>query len=110
LDYAKHKYQQTKKEQKQKSKTKQKETKSIRLSARIGDHDLAVKLRQAEKFLTKGHRIKVILILKGREKFHSEQGSAVINNFIKSLVSKSRIEKSPFRERNLIWAILTPHK
>ena len=66
MDYGKYKYQQFKKEQKQKKNTRQKEIKNIRLSARIEDHDFAVKLKQSEKFLNKGHKIKIILMLKCR--------------------------------------------
>ncbi len=110
LNYGRYKYQQIKKEQKQRLKTKQKEMKKIRLSARIDKHDLAVKLRQAEKFLTKGHKVKIILMLKGREMAYSERGFEVINDFVQELTSHYQNKEGPNRERNIIQMILDPNK
>jgi len=108
MDYEKYRYQQLKKEQEQKKKSKQREIKSIRLSLRIEDHDLAVKLRQAEKFLKKGHKVKVFLILKGREMAYAEKGLAIINNFTSSLQPLIKNQEGPKKERNIIQIILNP--
>jgi translation initiation factor IF-3 len=108
IDYGKYKYQQLKKEQKQKKITKQKEIKIIRLSARIDKHDLTVKLKKAEEFLTKRHKVKVILMLKGREMDHSEMGFNVIDNFTKSLEKVYKNKEGPKRERNVIEIYLFP--
>lgn len=108
MDYGKYKYQQFKKEQKQKKNTRQKEIKNIRLSARIEDHDFAVKLKQSEKFLNKGHKIKIILMLKGREITHSERGLNMIENFMNSLTDFFKDKEGPTQERNIIQVILIP--
>lgn len=61
------------------------DTKVIRLSVRIGWHDLEVRLDQAIKFLQRGHKLKIELILKGREKQHPEKAIEIINDFVKQL-------------------------
>lgn len=108
MDYGRYKYQQIKKEHKQKTKTKQKEMKNIRLSVRIETHDLTVKLKQAEKFLTKGHKVKVVLILKGREVTYTERGFEVINDFVNNLASYYQDKEGPIKEKNIIQIILDP--
>lgn len=110
MDYGKYKYQQIKKEQKQKKQSKQKELKNIRLSARIEDHDFNIKVKKAEKFLTKGHKVKVILILKGREAAYMDRGFELINEFANSLEKVYKDKEKPTREKNTIQIILTPKR
>lgn len=64
IDYGKFQYQQSRSQQK----VKKVEVKGIRLSLKIGDHDLEVKEKQIIKFLGQGHKVKIELRLKGRER------------------------------------------
>ena len=61
------------------------ETKGIRLSVRISKHDFNFRLNQAKKFLEKGDKLKIEIILKGREKRHPEKAKEIINEFIETL-------------------------
>lgn len=79
------KYEQDKKSHKQKMQQKKIEMKNIRLSFRISSHDLGFRLRQAEKFLNNDNKIKVELILRGRERQHQNKARDVINGFVGSL-------------------------
>jgi len=56
------------KKTKTKSKQKQTEIKGIRISMRTGQHDLETKIKQIEKFFGKGDKVRIEMILKGREK------------------------------------------
>jgi translation initiation factor IF-3 len=85
IDYGQFKYEKEKKAHKQKVMQKKVDTKVIRLSVRIGWHDLEVRLDQAIKFLQRGHKLKIELILKGREKQHPEKAIEIINDFVKQL-------------------------
>lgn len=64
LDYGKMMYQQSKKDKKPKGASR----KEIRMGIRIEDHDLQTKVRNAEKFLGKGHEVLFTVMLKGRER------------------------------------------
>jgi translation initiation factor IF-3 len=66
LDYGKYKYEQERKERKNKAKKVQ-EVKEVRISYNTGEGDWTTKLKQANKFLAEGHRIKLRLRLVGRE-------------------------------------------
>lgn len=67
-DYGKMQYQQAKQAQAAKVKQKKVETKGVRLGYRTEKHDLFFKKTQAEKFMLKGNKIKIDLMLRGREK------------------------------------------
>jgi len=73
--------------QQEKQKVKQKviDLKCIRLSLRISSHDLDVRVRQVLKFLEDGHKTRIELLLKGRERQHIDLAKEIINKFIAGL-------------------------
>lgn len=85
LDYGQFKYQKEKEARKQKAQSKEVETKGIRLSVRIGEHDLEVRHQQAKKFLEKGNKVNIELRLRGREKAHKDIAELVIQKFVEML-------------------------
>lgn len=66
MDFGKYQY-----EQKKKNKTKGHftETKILQVKIGTGEHDLALKAKQASNFLKEGHRVKIDLFLAGRAKY-----------------------------------------
>ncbi|MEK7615173.1 MAG: translation initiation factor IF-3 [Patescibacteria group bacterium] len=85
LDYGQFKYQKEKEARKQKAQSKEIEVKVIRLSVRIGAHDMDVRRKQASKFLDRGDKVKVELPMRGREKAHKDVAEGVINTFLTAL-------------------------
>lgn len=67
-DYGKYLYSAQKKERKIKVNTKITKLKEIQLGFNIATGDIATKAKQAEKFLKEGDKVKVTMVLKGREK------------------------------------------
>lgn len=92
LDYRKFKYQEEKDLKKQKARYKIIEIKGIRLSLRISEHDKEIRLKQAEKFLQQGNKIRIEMILKGREYQHRDLAKQIINEFINSLNQQLKTE------------------
>lgn len=82
VDFGKMKYEQEKKERKEKAKHKRMELKGVRLSVHIGDHDLETRKKQAMKFIEKGNKVKIDLLLRGRQKAHPELGEEMIKKFV----------------------------
>jgi translation initiation factor IF-3 len=83
-DYGKYLYREGKKE-KTINKQKSRELKGIRLTFKISEHDLETRVHQAEKFIKKGHKVKVELLLKGREKALQEFAKEKIEKFLEKL-------------------------
>jgi len=108
MNYGNFKYQQEKIFKKQKAQQKKSDTKAIRLTPRIGKHDLDVRLKQANKFLTKGDKVNIEVILKGRERQHPEIAKEVIENFIKQLKQELEIniEQEVKKQGNKVTAII----
>lgn len=92
VDWGKQQYKIAKQERIHKAQQKKIEVKGVRFTLRTDLHDLDFKAKQAEKFLKKRHKVKIELILKGREKAHRDLAREKINNFVK-IVSESFSEK-----------------
>jgi len=84
MDYGKYLYSLKKKERAAKTK-RTGEIKGIRLGFNISPHDMKVRANLAEKFLKKGNKIKVELILRGRQKALGEHAKEKINQFLEIL-------------------------
>lgn len=84
-DFGALKFRQQKQERKQKAKQKKVDVKGIRLSLNIGDHDAQIKANRAKDFLEEGHKVKVEIILHGRERQFRDLAIEKINQFEKSL-------------------------
>lgn len=84
MDYGKYLYRESKKERKQRA-TKTGELKNVRLSFNISEHDLETRVRSAEKFLKKDYRVRVEMVLRGREKALSNFSRQKISHFLEIL-------------------------
>lgn len=66
--------------------------KEVQLSVNIAKHDLETKAKQASSFITKGHKVKVILTLKGREMARREENKKSILEFLVMMEDVAVIE------------------
>lgn len=109
LNYGQFKYEKEKEMKRQKQALKQVEVKGVRLSTRIGQHDLDMRLAQAKKFLEEGNKIKVEIILRGRERQHVDLAFRMIHNFFNLLKQQLEVkmELTPSAQGGKIFTILT---
>lgn len=98
-DYGKFLYQKKKKDGKARSKQVS-EIKGIRLSFGISEHDMKIRAKQAEKFLSKGHKIRIEMRLRGRQKALQNFAREKIRKFLEVLkeVVPCKIERELKRE------------
>jgi translation initiation factor IF-3 len=106
LDYGKFQYQQEKILRKQKSQQKKIEVKGIRLSLKIGDHDLETKLKQTKGFFEEGHKVKVEVILKGREMQHADLARKVISDFLAGLHQEYIMDQPISKQGNKFFIVI----
>lgn len=96
IDWGKFQYQKTKELQKAKHRNKANELKQMRLGLRIGDNDFEIKLRKVRKFLEEGHKVRIVIVFKGREMAHKEIGFSMMNDkVIGTLGEEVVVEQSP---------------
>ncbi len=108
VDFGKFRYEQLRKEKEAKKKQKVIEVKEIRLSPNIDTNDLNTKITAANKFLTKGDKVKVTLRFRGREMAHMANSKHILDDFAESLKDISNIEKAPKVEGRSMTMFLAP--
>jgi len=86
INFDKYRYHQTKLAQEAKKKINKVTVKAIRLSVRIGQHDLEFKAKKAAEFLSEGHKVKIDIRMRGREQAHPELVFEMLKKF-QSLIS-----------------------
>ena len=102
VDWGKYNYQKTKQLQKQKKLIKTVDLKQIRLGMRIGDNDLEIKINRARKFLEAGHKVKVMLLYRGRENAHKELGFTLFERITQKLEDIAAVDQpAQLNGRNL---------
>lgn len=106
LDYGKFLYRQKKQDQKNKQKWKAPDLKTIRITFKIGEHDLAIRKKQAQKFWAAHHPLKVTLMLRGRENHYSELAMEKMKSFIESISDVYKLEWEIKRGGNIFSALL----
>ena len=106
-DFGEFKYKKKKQEKNQK-KHKTPSVKGIRLSFTIGEHDIKIREKKARNFLDNGDKVRIELILRGREKAKGKEAKQVIKDFIKRLDDIAKIESPPKRQGHKITSLITP--
>lgn len=108
LSYDKYRYHLEKQERQQRKRQKKIEVKGIRLSMRIGLHDLEFKARQADKFLSEGNKVKVEMMLRGRERANVAYAFGVLQKFLSAVSAAHLIEQEAKKMGNIIIAVIGP--
>ena len=106
MNYGKYKFEQSKKEKEAKKKQKIVETKEIRITPNIEEHDFGFKAKNARKFLENGNKLKITVRFRGREINNSKMGEDVLNKFIEELSDISVVEKQPKLEGKNMFIML----
>ncbi|MDD5938119.1 MAG: translation initiation factor IF-3 [Clostridiales bacterium] len=95
MDYGKYKFEQTKREKEAKKNQHVVEIKEVRMSPSIDVNDFNVKLRNAQKFLAEGDRVKVTVRFRGREMAHTEIGRDLLLKFAEQCAEVANMDKEP---------------
>jgi len=107
-DYGKYRFEQTKREKEARRARKKVEIKEIRLRPKTGEHDIAVRIRNARRFLESGAKVKVWMRFRGREVTHPEVAIALLRRIADELSDVGTIEQQPARRGRTMLMILTP--
>ena len=110
MDYGKMMFERQKKQKEAKKLQKQMETKEIRLSANIADHDINFKSKNARGFIENGNRVKVTMRFKGREILKNEIGRDILVKFADTLSDVAEVVKTPSMEGRSMFMILAKKK
>jgi translation initiation factor IF-3 len=107
-DYGKYRFEQTKREKEARRAQKKVEVKEIRLRPKTGEHDIAVRVRAARRFLEDSAKVKVWLRFRGREVTHPEVALALLERIANELSDVAVVEQRPARQGRTMLMILAP--
>ena len=108
LDYGKFKYEAQKRANEARKKQKIIEVKEIKLRPNIDEHDYQVKMRNVQKFLNAGDKVKVTLRFRGREMAHQELGANVLTRVREETDDFAKVEAMPKMEGRQMIMVLAP--
>jgi translation initiation factor IF-3 len=108
LDYGKFKYEAQKRANEARKKQKIIEVKEIKLRPNIDEHDYQVKMRNVQKFLDAGDKVKVTLRFRGREMAHQDLGANVLTRVRQETDEFAKVEAMPKMEGRQMIMVLAP--
>jgi len=109
MDYGKFIYEQTKRERQARKAQKQIEVKELRLRPKTDEYHVGFKLKQARKFLEKGHKVRVRVLFRGRERAHLDLGEVMLQEFAQQLADVGTVEQRPKMEGSSMTLVLAPN-
>ena len=108
LNYGKYKYELEKKAKEAKKKQKVVEIKEVKVRYKIDTHDYEVRLKNIRKFISQGNKVKLVVMLRGREMQHSGLAVELAERFIADLANDLTVEKKPVVEGRNVVAWFAP--
>ncbi len=110
MDYGKFRFEQAKKEKEARKNQKVVDIKEVRLSAKIDVADFNVRVKQAEKFLKGGDKVKASIRFRGREMAHTDIGLTVMQRFAEACAEFGTVEKAAKLEGRQMLMFIAPKK
>src|SRR5262245_25597090 len=110
MNLGKFMYEQNKKEQRARKKQKTIQVKEIKFRPKTDEHDYLFKRKHIERFMEDGHKVKAVIMFRGREMAHPEIGRRILERLMEELKDIIEIERPPRQEGNNMIAIFTPKR
>ena len=110
MDYGKYKYQQAKKRDEAKKNQKQVQIKEIKFRPGTDEGDYQIKMRNINRFLADGDKVKVTLRFRGREMAHQQLGAQLFERVKEDLAEVAQIESFPKMEGRQMVMMIAPKK
>lgn len=107
MDYGRYKYEQSKHDREARKKQKVITIKEIQVSQTIEQRDLEIKVKNADRLLSEGNKIKVVMRFRGRQIVHADLGKKVFDQFVQAIVNGVIEREAKIEGRNMIM-IMAP--
>src|SRR5436190_4498897 len=108
MDYGKYKYEEAKKKQQARKKASTVETKEIKFRPKTEEHDMAFKVKHVRRFLEGGNKVRLAVVVRGREITHPQTGMAVLHRVIERCADISSVEANQNMEGRRMIMVIAP--
>lgn len=108
LDYGRFKYEQTKRERQSRKAQKLVALREVRFRPKIGEHDVAFKVKNIKQFLEDGAKVKITVMFRGREMTHKDLGLLLLKKIAQMVEGLGVIERQAVMEGRRMSVILAP--
>jgi translation initiation factor IF-3 len=110
MDYGKFKFDEAQRQKESRRRATNVGIKEMKYRPKIGQGDFETKTRQVAKFLSDGHKVKVTIMFRGREVFHPELGTKILDRIAEHVEGTGKVEtEGRLDGRNMIM-VLAPDK
>jgi translation initiation factor IF-3 len=92
MDFNKLQYEKRRKSKESKKKAKQIHLKEIKFRPTIDPHDFETKVKQARGFLSRGDKVKVTLMFRGRQIVHPDLGEKILKKLVEAVTDVGQME------------------
>ena len=110
MDYGKFRFDRSKREKESRKKQVTVETKEIKFSCRIGQHDFDTKISHAIRFLNAGNKVKMTIMFSGREMNNTQRGVDLMAQIAQVLAQHGTAEQKPHLEGRFMTMFVVPIK
>ena len=110
MDYGKYKYERDKKLKEAKKKQHNADVKEVKMRYKIEEHDYNVRVKNAQRFLKSGDKVKATVSFRGREIQHSNLAIDLLNRMAADLDEYAEVQQKPKREGRNMMMMLAPKK
>ena len=110
MDYGKYKYERDKKLKEAKKKQHNADVKEVKMRYKIEEHDYNVRVKNAQRFLKSGDKVKATVSFRGREIQHSNLAIQLLKRMAKDLDEFAEVQQAPKREGRNMMMMLAPRK
>ena len=108
LDVGKHRYEAQKKANLARKTQKTQDIKEVKMRPNIDTHDYDVKMRNVNKFIDNGDKVKVTLRFRGREMAHQHLGMDLLKRVQEDVEEIAKVEAFPRLEGRQMLMVLAP--
>ena len=113
LDYGRFRFEQQQNEKDTRKRARSQEVKAIKFRVKIDANDFKTKTNHVKRFLEEGHKVKVTIMFRGRERTHPELGERILHRVAETLAEVGQPESPPNMmgmDMNMIMIPKVPRK
>lgn len=108
LDFHKHEFEEKKRLKENKKKQHVVDVKEVKMRYKIEEHDYQVKVKGGQKFLNDGDKVKVVILLRGREVQHKQLALELMNRYAEDLKDLGILEREARLEGKSVIMVISP--